>query len=116
MLGEGQFSSVPFEKRCEVAREALSRLRNDLGKIADNDIAHLQRKLEEFEKLISGKSEEVRAILLKIEAEGNKLISDASQNTMRITWDWGISVLRELYGSDAVDFALEAIALEEKKN
>lgn len=116
MPDEGLFSSIPFEKRCEAARKALSQLRNDLGKIADDDLRHLQSKKEETERFVVGKSEVVRAFGLKMEGEASKIITEASQNTMRIAWDLGVKALRELYGSDAVNFALDAITLEDKKN
>ena len=105
-----------FEVRCEAAKNALLTFWVTMDQMMEDDLKHVQKKKEKSEKQAAEMSEIAQKLLAEWYERDVKMISNSSQELLTIAWDGTLSISRKVYGSDAVDFALEALKRQRKGN
>ena len=114
---------VPFETRCELATEHLHEGWKMIQRMASESLAvrhdHTVQASEMkglLQYMETGSDQDKGEMIVNSFDEFWKKFSELEQTFFKRTWDKMTSSSRELFGSDATDFALKAISRERSGN
>ena len=116
MTDEAEYiaQSMSFEARCAAAKEGLGSLYKLIQDMAETDLQYREKKVERDRAFLEASND--REGTLDFLSMLTGLVEGHQEKYLKIIWDNGFAFERRMFGSDAVDFALEMIKRETRKN
>lgn len=102
-------AGLPFEQRCEAAKESLQGLWSVIEKFAEDDLRDMQETAEGDLTFLSALRPEAREIVSPMAGELNQSVAKANAQLRGALWNQGLQFVRDAFGTDATEFALAAM-------
>ncbi|MDO8518295.1 MAG: hypothetical protein Q7S26_03335 [bacterium] len=102
-------AGLPFEQRCEAAKESLQGLWSVIEKFAEDDLLDMQETAEGDKSFLSALRSEAREIISPMAVDLSQSVAKANARLRGALWSQGLQFVRDAFGTDATEFALTAI-------
>ena len=100
---------MPFERRCELAREMLLDLQGKILQTCGDTLENRQQDSERAKSFLENLQGEARQQVAQIQEDHQESDAKIAETSITSTWKVIVDFTRLMYGHDAVEFALETI-------
>lgn len=109
-------AGMSFEDRCEDALKSLRQLQEFFQKLSTANVQSAHEGTRKIETIYANSSEIARKLFKPITAGLLQELTELDERFYKSLWEGGLKTTREIYGSDATDFALKTIETERAGN